>query len=226
MPSSKNSFPSGLPTLQLPHIQTVSKAADIPGCFARAGLSYTAIDVVNWPDDFPEHPRACFAAAHDDSRILLHFKVREALTGAQTADDDGPVWEDSCVEFFCAPDDGGYYNLECNCIDRLHLAFGRGRENRTAAPAEVTAKIDRWASLGHNPLPLQHVPAWELALTVPAEAFFRHSPAPLAGQRMKGNVYCMGGRPVRPHYLSLFPIRSEKPDFHRPECFSEFIFLQ
>ncbi|MCR5713467.1 MAG: hypothetical protein K6F98_00870 [Bacteroidales bacterium] len=225
MPSSKNSFPSGLPTLQLPHIQTVSKAADIPGCFARTGLAYTAIDTVNWPGAFPEHPEAWFAAAHDGRRILLHFKVQEALTGARTADDDGPVWEDSCVEFFCAPDGDGYYNLECNCIGRLHLAYGSGRENRTVAPAELTAQIDRWTSLGHDPFPLRHVPEWELALAVPAEAFFRQSLSPLSGRRMKGNVYGMGGRPVRPHYLSLFPVHSEKPDFHRPEYFSDFVFL-
>jgi tRNA-dihydrouridine synthase A len=34
-----------------------------------------------------------------------------------------------------------------------------------------------------------------------------------------GNLYKCGDKTPQPHYLSAFPIQSEKPDYHRPECF-------
>ena len=63
---------------------------------------------------------------------------------AACAEDRGPVWKDSCVEFFFAPgDDGLYYNVECSCIGKLYFCCGADRHEREFMPAEAYAAIRR-----------------------------------------------------------------------------------
>ena len=38
---------------------------------------------------------------------------------------------------------------------------------------------------------------------------------------MYGNLYKCGGE--NQHYVSYYPVQTEKPDFHRPEFFGEFV---
>jgi hypothetical protein len=42
------------------------------------------------------------------------------------------------------------------------------------------------------------------------------------GVTLRGNLYKCADKSKTPHYLSAFPIETEKPDFHRPEFFQEF----
>lgn len=63
--------------------------------FARA-----AVDTVCWPGEFPYKPEVRFAIAHDGSRLLIRFEVEEDNPRAMAMENNGPVWEDSCVEFF------------------------------------------------------------------------------------------------------------------------------
>ena len=93
------------------------KAADIPALFRKNRVAYHRIDTVDWPSDYPYCPDVKFAIAHKGDCLLLHYKVEEDCVRAVSGADLGPVWEDSCCEFFCCPDtEGGYYNLETNCI--------------------------------------------------------------------------------------------------------------
>ncbi|MBR3471266.1 MAG: hypothetical protein IKH22_01600, partial [Prevotella sp.] len=39
-------------------------------------------------------------------------------------------------------------------------------------------------------------------------------------------VYKCGDCLSVPHYLSLFPITTERPDFHRPEFFQDIVFAE
>jgi hypothetical protein len=42
------------------------------------------------------------------------------------------------------------------------------------------------------------------------------------GLTLRGNLYKCADKSKTPHYLSAFPVETEKPDFHRPEFFHEF----
>ena len=96
------------------------KAADIPALFKDNSVSYNKIDTVDWAAEFPYCPQVEFAIAHKGDAILLHYRVEEDCVRAETGTDLGPVWQDSCCEFFCSPDEeGGYYNLESNCIGTI-----------------------------------------------------------------------------------------------------------
>ena len=93
-------------------------------------------------------------------------------------------------------------------------ARGIGRENRQTLPLESIAKIKRTSSA---PSIQDDSVYWNMAIEIPAEIFGINSfEAPL-----RGNLYKCADKANTPHYLSAFPIETEKPDFHRPEFFQE-----
>ena len=206
--------------------QKAANAADIPAAIQGAGIAYTSIDNVNWPDAYPYKPRVEFAAAHTGDALLLHYRVEEQSVRAIARQDHEHIWEDSCVEFFCMPaGDGIYYNVECNCTGKLLVAVGKDRNERLAAPAEIMQSIDRWASLGTTPFDTRLEPTkWELALRLPIAAFFKHKFDSFDGLTASGNFYKCGDCLPVPHFISWHPITTKNPDFHRPEFFGQIKF--
>lgn len=202
------------------------KAVDIPALFKDNSVSYNKIDTVDWAAEFPYCPQVEFAIAHKGDAILLHYRVEEDSVRAEAGTDLGPVWQDSCCEFFCSPDEeGGYYNLESNCIGTILLCNGQGRENRTHAPAAALEQIDRWASLGREPFEMRDGrQAWELTLVVPVSSYFRHTIENLSGKTIRANFYKCGDKTSQPHFLSWNPIALPSPDFHCPAFFGELNF--
>ena len=214
-------------TLIIPRLgHAVAVAADIPAALLAAGITYTSIDNVNWPDSYPYKPKVEFAAAHTGDALLLHYRVEEQSVRAVALRDQEHIWEDACVEFFVMPAEGDiYYNVECNCTGKLLLAAGKDRHERMPAPAEVLQGIGRWASLGTEPFDTRQEPTtWELALRIPIAAFFRHTFSGFGGMKARGNAYKCGDCLPVPHFVSWNPICTESPDFHRPEFFGQMIF--
>ncbi len=197
---------------------------DLPQLFEEQAFTWNEIACCNWPQAFPYRPKAAFRISYNDQALLLHYRVEEASVKAEAAD-NGPIWTDSCVECFISPvGDGLYYNIEANCAGQLLIGCGRDRHNRTRADQEIRDKVQRWSSLGREPFgerPLHT--AWELALVLPFECFFRHHIASLEDCWLKANFYKCGDGLTQAHYLSWQPIISEKPDFHRPEFFAEIL---
>ena len=213
--------------IDIPRIgQEVTLAADIPAAMQQAGIPYVPVSCINWPESYPYKPEMTFAAAHTGDALLLHYRVEEQSVRAVARRDHEHIWEDSCAEFFCMPaDDGLYYNVECNCTGKLLLAVGKGRNDREPAPADVMQTIDRYASLGSAPFDTREgLTRWELALRLPLQAFFRHKLCTLDGLRAKGNVYKCGDLLPVQHFVSLYPIRTNSPDFHRSEFFGQMVF--
>lgn len=180
------------------------------------------LECVNWPEEYPYKPEVCLQIKRDDENIYIHYRVKEQSVRAVAEHDQGHVWEDSCVEFFCQPnpEDGIYYNFECNCAGKLLLCAGKARHNREQAPKEVTDSVWRYASLGYEPFEeRQGNVEWEVKLRIPKAAFFKHDISSLSDIKLKYNVYKCGDKLTVPHFVSLYPIATEKPDFHRPEFF-------
>ncbi len=184
------------------------------------------IGCVNWPEVYPYRPQVSVEASCSGAQLHLHFKVKEDAVAASCEEDGGAVYKDSCVEFFFAPsDDGLYYNMECSCIGRILLCCGPDRFSRESLTEEAYRGIRRRSSLGSSPFALREGPVeWELELDIPASTFVHHDIADFGALEAKGNFYkCGDSLPTR-HYLSLFPVRTEKPDFHRPEFFDSIRF--
>ena len=76
------------------------------------------------------------------------FEVEEEHVRAVTTEDNGPVWEDSCVEFFVAdPVGDGYFNFEINCIGTALAAHRYSRSDARHFDEGRMSRIRRITSL-------------------------------------------------------------------------------
>ncbi len=197
----------------------VDDAASVAAVLDKAGIAFEKIDTVNWPE-FPYRPEVEFRAAHTGDALLLNYRCKEEAVRAVAAHDNGPVWEDSCVEFFVTFDGKKYYNIECNCAGTILCATGPDRNDRTQASAEVLGGVKRHASLkGNMPSEGEGPVEWEVSLIVPVETYFGSGLASFDGVKARGNFYKCGDMLPTPHFLSWNPIGVPNPDFHRPEYF-------
>ena len=74
---------------------------------------------LNW-DEYPYAPQVGFHIAFSDNVIALLWEVKEDHVRAVSLEDNGPVWEDSCVELFISdPNSTAYFNFEMNCIGTM-----------------------------------------------------------------------------------------------------------
>ena len=190
---------------------------------AFAEIEPQSVACCNWPAEFPYAPEVSFRMFHTGDRLMLRFDVAESYTAALVTEDNGEVWTDSCVEFFIAPDEGLYYNFETTCIGRMLLS---GRKSRTEdvqpAPAEALASVKRFTTYPFGERKGDN--RWSLTLAIPPQALFRHALTDWSGLEARMNLYKCGDRLSHPHFLSWKPVRTENPDFHRPEFFEAVTF--
>lgn len=191
------------------------------GSFAELErFAKVSIDHVCWPSDFPYAPEVALAIAHTSDRLLLRFDVTEDNIKALCTEANGPVWKDSCCEFFVkVPDTEHYFNFETNCIGTGLAAKRLSRENCEHFAPEQMAKVLRRSSLPPVPVDMKQTASWSLELEVPF-ALLGCEDCP---ERLLANFYKCGDGTNKPHYLSWNPVMTEKPDFHRPEYFGELI---
>lgn len=199
----------------------------VPQMMKDEGVEYHKVKCVNWAEEYPYCPQFEVAIAHDGDNIYIHYRVTEQSVRAVAEKDQDAVWQDSCVEFFSKPfaDGKNYYNVECNCTGKILLAAGPVRENRERAGEEVTSSIKRWASLGTAPFDERMgETSWEVALIIPRTIYFKDDVKTLNGLHASANFYKCGDKLTVPHFVSMYPIEVQKPDFHRPDFFQELIF--
>ncbi|HLF33698.1 MAG TPA: carbohydrate-binding family 9-like protein [Cyclobacteriaceae bacterium] len=182
------------------------------------------VNILNWLN-YPYQPVVEFTMAWSESRLFLYYHVTEDSVMARTGEDNGPVWKDSCVEFFVSPGGNGhYYNFEFNCIGACLLAYGDSRKDREFAGPEILSRIKRVSSLGNKTFEeINGSHEWDLYIEIPADAFFKHPDFKFRKSLMKGNFYKCGDDLSKPHYLTWSPINTDKPDYHRPEFFGNII---
>lgn len=176
------------------------------------------IETVPWPD-YSYKPGVFFAIAYSDNSLCLKFYVSEKFVRAVYAKPNDPVYKDSCVEFFISfEDEMEYYNFEFNCAGTCLLGFGKERAGRKLLPVEVIGLIRRQALLKPAGSSDANI-AWELTVSIPFKTFHYHKIETLKGKRCRANLYKCGDDLPEPHYLVWNAIKSEQPDFHRPEFF-------
>jgi hypothetical protein len=208
--------------LPIKKITSVFCAEELSSAFDKAEIPFHSVSSVNWKK-YPYCPEVKFRIAHNGDAILLNYKVNESDIKAVCGNDNGRIWEDSCVEFFITFNSDFYYNIECNCITQLLIATGAGRGDRIPLPADLLKLPDRWSSLGN--IPLEGLSGeWELSLLIPKKIFRLDAIETFEGLEAKGNFYKCGDNLKTPHFLSWKPIKSETPDFHLPQFFGKLLF--
>ena len=176
---------------------------------------------VNWPASFPYCPETTVEISNNQSWLFLHFHVRGEQLRAVTVEDQGAVWEDSCVEFFCqVPGDDHYMNFETNCIGAMVASrrLGRAEDVQRYTPDEM-ATIRRRCTYPREAFEEKE---WDMELEIPLKLIFRDQ-APVFPQPLRCNFYKCADKTKNTHFVSWQPIHTPTPDFHRPEFFGEII---
>ena len=180
-----------------------------------------AIANVNWPE-YPYAPEVRFHLAHSDKAIAVMFEVTEDHVKAVAMENNGPVWEDSCVEFFVLTPDGKHYiNFEMNCAGTMLAAKRTSRHDPAPFGAEQFDQIRRITSLPHEPIDSKgEGQSWWAIEVIPFELLgYEQAPATL-----RANLYKCGDKCEQAHFLSWSPIGLPQPDFHCPDFFREIEF--
>ena len=184
----------------------------------------TPVHKINWLEwnEFSYQPQVSFRIAHSDSLLFLKYYVKEEHILARQTLPNTAVHLDSCVEFFVDPlKDGNYYNFEFNCIGTTHLAYGPGRGDRTFIPPKlIEDKIITWSTLGKEAFEERSGTfEWEMVIVIPSSIFTYHEGLSFSKLISNANFYKCGDDTTKRHYLSWNPVKTPKPDYHRPEYF-------
>ena len=112
-----------------------------------------------WPGEY--RPEARAYAAWNEKGLHLLLCAWERTVSAETTAFNGPVYRDSCLEFFFGMEgSSAYMNIEVNAAGCALIGFGTDRERRACLP-ELPEGMDIRASKHEGGW-------WALSYTVPA----------------------------------------------------------
>ena len=170
---------------------------------------------VNWNLD-QYTPEVYAQVVYDETGFDVKFVIKESDPQTNWKNHLDPVCRDSCVEFFINFDpehSDKYINFEVNAIGVMNVALRSDRYNYEHFSMEdieslhITPVIEaeQWSVSYHVGLPLlqKKYPGFKMENCT----------------YVKANMYKCGDDRRPKHYLSLFPVGTEGPDFHRPEYF-------
>ena len=167
-------------------------------------------------------PNAVSAQAqlcHNGQTLFLRMQAWEEDIRATL---EGPlvqVCNDSCMEFFFAPDteDARYFNFEINPLGTMYLGFGAARATRVR---QIVKKPEMFSIR-----PYRFDGGWGLTLELPLSFVQLYFPNAAFAGTAACNFYKCGYETVTPHYLAWNPLTSDKPDYHRRWDFGTLRFL-
>ena len=149
---------------------------------------------------------------YSDYGIHVKLTTDEKELIAVQRKQNSPVCDDSCMEFFFRPNenDPHYINFEINPFGTMYMSVRTSRKD-FYFPCEDKKYFGVVSEVGPE--------EWSVIFTVPFEFVDRE----IGGYTkiMYGNFQKCGGDITR-HHLTYYPIKTEKPDFHRPEYFGPF----
>ena len=142
--------------------------------------------------------------------ISAFFHITEPSVKAEYSEINSRVWEESCSELFLS--------FGIGCILAEH---GKERFNRELLNPEIIENIKVFSTLGSIPFGIRNEKTtYELSVKIPKKVFVFDG-CRIDTISLTGNIYKCADKSPTPHYMTLFEIETEKPDFHRPEFFKK-----
>ena len=166
-------------------------------------------------------PQTDAKLCYDNENIYVIFRVKDQYLKCATSRHNGPVWQDSCVEFFFSPYSIAiqkYFNIEVNCNGYAYMAFQRDSKiDYDLFPIEdieATKIVHTLNSLAVKEIeqPIE----WFIEYKLPFAMLAKYSAflKPQKGTIWRANFYKCAENNSHPHWLSWTKIKSPKPDFH------------
>ena len=191
-----------------------------------------AIDLSNSMGEVPAfRPVVKVKMMYSNENIYVIFKVEDRFIRCVTKDVNGPVCEDSAVEFFFSPDEGApekYFNFETNCGGTPLMFYNivPRKDFKILDPADIH-QIEIAHSLPQiiNP-EIERSVTWTIEYRIPLRLLKKYANVtqPKPGSTWKANFYKCADKTSNPHYLTWAHINNDKPDFHLPQFFGDLKF--
>lgn len=187
----------------------------------------------NHMGEAPDHrPVTQFKVAYGKHAINIIFQVVDCYVKAVADRYQGPVYQDSCVEFFFSPGPlvtHGYFNLEVNCCGMALFEYHpAGSEEFIKIPEDTFEKISIVSSL-NGPIEQEITKSltWSVAYRLPYEILNAYTDVtrPSPGTEWRGNFYKCADKTSHPHWLTWAPVHFPIPRFHLPEYFGHLKFV-
>ena len=209
-------------------VQKISIQPEINAVWDK--LPWTGIEplqIKHYMGDKPEHfPFTQAKMAYDNAAVYIIFRVEDRYVKALADKNQGPVYLDSCVEFFFSPENDikeGYFNLEMNCGGTM--LFHHQMEPRTSQTLISEAHIQQ-VEVAHT-LPeivdpeIETDTTWIVEYRIPFSVLsnYHSFPSPEAGTVWRANFYKCADETSHPHWLTWAPVDFPKPNFHLPQYF-------
>jgi hypothetical protein len=185
------------------------------------------LQVKNYMGDKPEHfPFTQAKVAYDHAAIYVIFRVEDRYVKALAGKNQGPVYLDSCVEFFFSPGNDikeGYFNLEMNCGGTM--LFHHQMEPRTRQTL-ISEQDIQLVEVAHT-LPsivdpeIERDTTWIVEYRIPFSVLsnYHSFTTPEAGSVWRANFYKCADKTSHPHWLTWAPVDFPRPNFHLPQYF-------
>lgn len=175
------------------------------------------MNIYPW-DETGYTPEATLTMVYNEEAIRVKLTSPVEELTVLTNKDNGPVWEDNCLELFFQPyaADPAYINFECNALGAMVIGKGPGRADRENLIDLLKPKMNVHTVITPGK-------GFEVHYTLPLKALAElyGLPALQKGDVLRLNAYICGEATPIAHFGMLFPIQNETPDFHRPEFFQE-----
>ncbi|CAN5349836.1 hypothetical protein BH23BAC1_BH23BAC1_08610 [soil metagenome] len=186
-----------------------------------------AVKIKNMMGGKPEFiPSTEAKVSYDHENVYVIFRVKDRHVKCLDREYNGPVYQDSCVEFFFAPDTEqplNYFNVEINCGGSIltHYVTTNGKDH-LKLEVEDLKKIEIAHSQPEVVDPEIAEPTiWTIEYRIPLSMLEKYSKVtyPGPGVTWKANFFKIAGKTSNPHYFTWSFIDHPTPKFHLPEYF-------
>ncbi|MBE7041303.1 MAG: hypothetical protein E7400_04980 [Ruminococcaceae bacterium] len=175
------------------------------------------IDFVPWNGAHPYPYKTTTQLLYTDEAIYIRQETNERPLTARYNKPADPVNEDSCMEFFIAPNTDDpqlhYFNFEINPLGVGQMMFGINR-NEFIRPTVDWKIFDIKSVITPD--------TWQLTYKIPFSFLLEY--VEKITDEAAGNFYKCGDCSVIEHYATWNPLLCEEEDFHRTEYFGKLIF--
>ena len=181
--------------------------------------SVPAVTLQHTPWLTPNAVTAKAQLCHNGQTLFLRMQAQESEIRATLTEPLSQISNDSCLEFFFAPDknDSRYFNFECNPLGTLNLGFGAARPTRVR---QIVKSLDMFRI---SPFFIEG--GWGFTMEIPLSFIQLYFPTASFAGFAACNFYKCGDQTASPHYLSWNPMPKDKMDFHRRQDFGCLRFL-
>jgi len=175
------------------------------------------VDKTNW--GFTDYQPEVYATImYDETGFDVEFVIKEKDPLREKTNHFDEVCEDSCVEFFVNFDPENsdkYINFEVNANGAMQASLRKDRYDYIDLTMSEIESLDITPKIEDE--------FWSVKYKISTELIKKHYPKFDINtcKYVTGNMQKCGDKQKAIHYMSLFVIGCEKPDFHRPEYFGK-----